>query len=147
MGSRWPSWAYHLAFVPWAVGQGLQFPGTFMAVLGASEQREQAVVTSTLLLWRSMGSVLGVAGSSLVLQNALVRFLERFVQGPDKDEVVRQVRKSIQAIARLEPPYRDQVVLSYQAALRVTFATTAVVAAVSVVLLVPIKLPRLAQRK
>lgn len=63
------------------------FPATFMAVLAVSEQKDQAVVTSTLVLWRSMGNVLGVALSSLVLQNALFYYLELNVIGPDKETV------------------------------------------------------------
>jgi len=63
------------------------FPATFMAVLVVSEQAEQAVVTSTLILWRSLGMVLGVATSSLVMQNALRIYLERNVVGPDKAKV------------------------------------------------------------
>ena len=58
-----------------------------MSVLAVSEQSEQAVVTSTLILWRSLGMVLGVATSSLVVQNALFVYLEKNVKGPEKDNV------------------------------------------------------------
>lgn len=60
-----------------------------MAVLAVSEQAEQAVVTSTLILWRSLGMVLGVAVSSLVMQNALVYYLDLMVIGPEKGLVSR----------------------------------------------------------
>lgn len=80
-------WAYLLFLVPQSVGQGFMFPATFMAVLAVSKQKEQAVVTSTLILWRSIGMVLGVATSSLVLQNALLINLEKLVTGPDKEDV------------------------------------------------------------
>lgn len=69
------------------MGQGFQFPGTFMAVLAVSEKEEMAVVTGTLMLWRSLGSVTGIAISSLVVQNGLVRYLDYFVTGPDKYDV------------------------------------------------------------
>ena len=82
-----PNWAYLLFLVPSSLGQGFQFPGTFMAILAVSDQKEQAVVTSTLILWRSLGMVLGVASSSLVVQNALYKYLEDFVTGPDKQKV------------------------------------------------------------
>ena len=52
-----------------------------------SPRAEQAVVTSTLVLWRSIGTVLGVASSSLVVQNALLFYLEEYVHGPDKEAV------------------------------------------------------------
>jgi len=69
------------------MGQGFLFPAAFMSVLVVSEQAEQAVVTSTLILWRSLGTVLGVATSSLVVQNALLVYLEKNVVGPDKEDV------------------------------------------------------------
>ncbi|UQC89772.1 major facilitator superfamily transporter [Colletotrichum lupini] len=147
MRRGWPSWVYLLCLVPSSIGQGFQFPGTFMAVLAASEQREQAVVTSTLILWRSLGMVLGVASSSLVVQNALVGYLDEYVQGPEKDEVIRKVRESVESIVKLPTAYREQVVMSYEAALRTTFLCCVVIAFVSVALLVPIKLPRLGARK
>lgn len=82
-----PSWVYVAFLIPSFIGQGFMFPASFMAVLAVSEQAEQAVVTSTLILWRSMGMVLGVAMSSLVLQNALFYYLEQNVIGPDKEWV------------------------------------------------------------
>lgn len=118
-----------------------------MAILAASAQTEQAVVTSTLILWRSLGQVLGVASSSLVLQNALVHYLDEFVKGEDRDDVIRRVRGSVEEVLKLEPHYREQVVMSYAAALRLTFTCCSVLAVVSMLLIVPIKLPRLGVRK
>ncbi|KLU86134.1 hypothetical protein MAPG_05153 [Magnaporthiopsis poae ATCC 64411] len=138
-----PEVVYVLCLVPSALGQGLQFPGTFLAVLGATEQRDQAVVTTTLQLWRSLGAVAGIAGSSLILQTSLAAFLDSTVVGADKEKVVGAVRKSVGVIARLPEPYRSQVVTSYEAALSLTFACCAVLAAISLLLLLPIKLPKL----
>ncbi|KAK4238212.1 MFS general substrate transporter [Achaetomium macrosporum] len=148
MQRGWPALAYILCLIPGAAGQGFQFPGTFMAVLAVSEQKQQAVVTSTLLLWRSLGQVLGVACSSLVVQNALWFYLERFVAGPEeeKEVVVARVRKSVEAIRELPGQYREQVVQSYEAALRVTFLCCAALAVVSLVLILPVRLPRLGKR-
>ncbi|KAK4125486.1 actin-like ATPase domain-containing protein [Parathielavia appendiculata] len=146
MQRGWPALLYILCLCPGAAGSGFQFPGTFMAILSVSEQREQAVVTSTLILWRSLGQVLGVACSSLVVQNALWYYLEVFVTGPEKDGVVKRVRQSVEAIRELPGSYREQVVQSYEAALRVTFLCCSVVALVSVLLIVPVRLPRLGKR-
>jgi predicted branched-subunit amino acid permease len=82
-----PDWSFLLFLIPSNVGIGFMFPSTFMSVLAVSDQSEQAVVTSTLILWRSLGMVLGVASSSLVLQNALFIYLNEKVTGPEKDEV------------------------------------------------------------
>lgn len=142
-----PKQAYLFILLPSSIGQGFQFPGTFLAILAASPQSEQAVVTSTLMLWRSLGQVLGIASSSLVLQNALLHYLNKFVQGDQRDEVTRLVRGSVEEVLNLEPHYQEQVVLSYESALRLTFLTCVVFAIVSVFLTIPIKLPRLGVRK
>lgn len=138
---------YLLVLVPSSLGQGFQFPGTFMAMLASSEQKEQAVVTSTLILWRMIGMVLGVAVSSLVVQNSLVYYLRAYVEGDMRDDIITRVRSSVGAIAELEQPYREQVVQSYEAALRLTFIMSTVLAAISVLIIWPVKLPRLAAHK
>ncbi|KAL2264354.1 hypothetical protein VTK26DRAFT_5780 [Humicola hyalothermophila] len=147
MRRGWPTAAYLLCLVPHAAGGGFQFPGTFMAVLAVAPQREQAVVTSTLLLWRSLGQVLGVACSSLVVQNALWYYLDAFVApGPDKEAVMATARKSVEAIKDLPDGFREQVVQSYEAALRLTFMCCSVIALVGLLLLLPVRLPRLRKR-
>ncbi|KAM3561649.1 hypothetical protein MY1884_002267 [Beauveria asiatica] len=138
---------YGLALLPASLGAGFQLPGSFMALLVASPQPEHAVVTSTVLLWRSLGSVLGVAASSLVLQAGLLHHLRRNVHGDRRDDVIASVRRSVEVVARLEEPYREQVILSYEAALRLTFMLTSALALVSFVLMVPIKLKRLPAQK
>ncbi|KAK3312398.1 major facilitator superfamily transporter [Apodospora peruviana] len=149
MQRGWPTFLYLASLVPSSAGNGFQFPGTFMAILVVAEQRQQAVVTSTLILWRSLGMVLGVACSSLVVQNALWYYLQLYVsgEGNEKDQIIERVRGSVEAIRDLEPLYREQVVQSYEAALRVTFLCCSVLALVSVCLIMPVRLPRLGSRK
>ncbi|KAG5972909.1 hypothetical protein E4U55_000703 [Claviceps digitariae] len=142
-----PPLAFFLTLLPSSMGGGFQFPGTFMAILASSAQSEQAVVSSTLILWRSLGMVLGVAVSSLILQNALVYYLDAFVQGPRKDAVIAEVRASVEAVARLEMPYREQVIRGYEAGLRLTFGFCVLVAVVGVLLIWPVKLNRLPGRR
>lgn len=87
-----PNWAYIIFLIPTSVGTGFMFPSAFISILAVSEQVEQAVVTSMLVLWRSIGVVLGVASSSLVLQNALRKYLEEMVVGSDKEAVCSPFR-------------------------------------------------------
>jgi MFS family permease len=148
----WPSWAYLLVLVPGAAGAGFLFPGAFLAVLAASDQGEQAVVSSTLVLWRALGSVLGVACSSLVLQNALLMYLARYVTEDGhvpgwKDTLIERVRRSIEEVAKLEGLVLEQIVKSYEAALRLTFLCCVGVALASCCLILPVKLERLGARK
>lgn len=82
-----PTWLATIFLGPPSIGQGLSFPATSVAVLATSTQEDQAVMTSTLVLWRSLGIVMGVSFSSLILQNALTAYLSNLVTGPHKDEV------------------------------------------------------------
>jgi Na+/melibiose symporter-like transporter len=89
-------------------GQGFNFPTISLAILAVSHPDDMAVATSTLILFRSLGTVLGVAASSLVAQNGLSYFLEREVTGPGKSQVIRDVRMSVDAIKGLEGIVKDQ---------------------------------------
>ncbi|KAM3543846.1 hypothetical protein ARSEF1564_003291 [Beauveria bassiana] len=132
-----------LALVPYALANGLQFTTTAVAVLAASTRDEQAVVMGALAIWRSLGFVLGVALSSVVVQNALLYYLGIFVRGPRRDDVITLARTAVHRIAELEQPYREQVVQSYDAALRLAFGSCIIAAIISAFLVVRMKLPRL----
>ena len=82
-----PTWLASVFLVPTSVGLGLSFPAVSVAVLATSTQADQAVMTSTLALWRSLGIVVGVSLSSLVVQNALAVYLRRLVTGDHQAEV------------------------------------------------------------
>ncbi|KAF7860385.1 hypothetical protein EAF04_008511 [Stromatinia cepivora] len=135
--------AYVLLLLPTSMGQGFQMQESFMSVLAVSEQWEQAVATTTFMLWRSMGQVLGVALSSLIVQNSLVGFLNGNVVGPDKEKVIEAVRSSVQAVAGLEKHYRDQVIDSYAEALRAAYIFALAVSVLAFAMTVGIKLPSL----
>ncbi|KAL5338617.1 major facilitator superfamily-domain-containing protein [Aspergillus crustosus] len=129
-----------------SLGQGFAFPSLMVSVLATSETDEQAVATTTLGLFRNLGSVMGVATSSWIFQNTLIYELEERVTNPDKEDVIQLVRKSVQAIAKLDPIHQSQVIESYAAALRLTFASAAVFAALMLVMHVGVRLPRLGRK-
>ncbi|KAF1955876.1 MFS general substrate transporter [Byssothecium circinans] len=142
-----PSWLATIFLVPASVGQGLSFPATSIAVLATSTQEDQAVMTSTLILWRSLGMVMGVSFSSLILQNALTAYLGRLVTGRHKDEIILTVRKSVRSIIDLDPKHQGQVIDAYSRSLRVTFFSTIAVFIVVNLLVFTIKLPNLKNRE
>lgn len=123
-----------------------RFPGTLTALLSISEQSDQAIVTSTLILWRSLGVIVGISFISLVVQNMLVVFLNRLVSGPEKQWVIQEIRKSVHAISRLPPEYQAQVIDAYAASFRVAFIIIAILALVPVILVTILRLPRLGKR-
>ncbi|KAL1967996.1 hypothetical protein VTN77DRAFT_2413 [Rasamsonia byssochlamydoides] len=127
-------------------GQGFAFPTMTVAILAINKQEEQAVAITTLGLWRNLGSVMGVAISSWILQNVLFFRLEQTVTGPSKEDIILRVRKSVDAIANLDPLHRSEVTQAYASSLRLTFASAAVWGALMLLFLLPIKLPRLGEK-
>ncbi|KAI1454140.1 major facilitator superfamily domain-containing protein [Annulohypoxylon moriforme] len=141
-----PVWWSFLALLPISLGLGFAYPGSLMAILNVSTQQQQAVISSVLMLWRNTGVIIGVAMSSLLLQNSLIYFLDSCVDGPEKTLVIARVRVSLDAILELQQPYQDQVVDAYAKSLIVTFASTIILAFLMVAILAPLKLPRLGER-
>ncbi|OAP57237.1 hypothetical protein AYL99_07975 [Fonsecaea erecta] len=139
---------YLIPFV--SIGQGFFFPAATIAVLALNSQEDQAVATTTLGLIRNLGSIMGVALSSWVLQNALPIYLNRYVTAPDavtKENIIRTVRESIRAIRNLDPVHKKQVIDAYASGLRATFLMGILFSVLSVLLIWPMRLPRLQKQE
>jgi predicted MFS family arabinose efflux permease len=108
-----PQWLATLAIAPPYAGQGFMFPATILGLMATTSQKDQATMITTLILWRNLGIVFGVAISSLVLQNALVSYLNLFISGPDKEEIIAKVRMSVRAVLELEGEQRLQGMALY----------------------------------
>lgn len=87
------------------LGSGFVFPNSMMSALAVSKQEDQAVVTTTIGLWRNLGTVMGVAISSLIFQNSLIANLNKMVTGPDKQAIIHQARSSVKSIRLLVQPH------------------------------------------
>ncbi|PWY84844.1 MFS general substrate transporter [Aspergillus heteromorphus CBS 117.55] len=146
MGVDTPDWIAMVCISLSSLGQGCGFPSIMVSVLATSEQDDQAVATTTLGMWRNLGSVMGVATSSWIFQNTLLYRLEDMVTGPNKEDVILLVRKSVQAIANLDPMHQQQVIGAYAAALRVTFLSAAVWGGIMLILLLRVRVPKLGSK-
>ena len=141
--------------VPWlipfvSIGQGFFFPAATIAVLALNTQEDQAVATTTLGLMRSLGSILGVALSSWILQNALPIYLNKYVTDPDsatKRRIIRNARESIRYIHHLDSIHKKQVINAYALSLRAVFLAAILFAVVSALLILPVKLPTLPKQE
>lgn len=69
---------------------------------------DRAVVTSTLVLLRSMGMALGITARSLVMRTALIACLDQFARRPGRGHIIRRVRGSVAAFGVLDAPYQEQ---------------------------------------
>lgn len=76
------------------------FPATSISVLAVSSHSDQAVMTSTLGLWRNLGTVMGVAISSLIVQNGLIAYLDQYITGPNKIEVCLPLTLAVAILMR-----------------------------------------------
>ena len=82
-----PGWLGLIFLIPSFLGQGFMFPATYLCMLRVSPVQEHAVTTSTVMLWRQLGSIMGIAVSTLVVQNRLSFHLWQTVTGAHKAEV------------------------------------------------------------
>ena len=99
------SWKYLVYLFPANLGQGIVYPAILFTNLAAFDHSgkdrwntcytatnsytEQAVSTSTVYLFRSMGTVWGVAASSTLIQNFLTGQLPARLDGiPNKEQVI-----------------------------------------------------------
>jgi len=106
-----------LLLIPANAGVGLAYPSVMMGTLASSEQHEMAVATSTLILFRSIGNVMGVSTSSLIVQNALVWRLKRnlvvgdtagLISEEQKNKIIEMVRERVTAIFDLQGEIQQQ---------------------------------------
>jgi MFS family permease len=86
-------WKYLVYLFPANFGQGIAYPSILFTFLAAFEHKDQAVATSMVYLFRSVGTVWGVAASSTLIQNILSTRLPVALDGiPNKDKVSCYIR-------------------------------------------------------
>ena len=108
MDSGIPDWLAMICISLTSLGQGFALTTLTVAALAVSGHEKQAVVNTTLLLWRNLGSVMGVAISSWIFQNTLIFKLGQSVTDPDKEQIIELVRKSVHSITELDPLHQLQ---------------------------------------
>ena len=107
---------------------------TLLALISAVDPTEQAVVTSLSYVFRSTGSVVGLALASAVYQGALETDLWTKIGDLDNAaDVIRSIKDSFDEIDRLPSHIQWAVRSSYIVALRATFQTTVAFAAIALV--------------
>jgi hypothetical protein len=88
LGFEDSAWKYFVYVIPANLGQGVVYPAILFTVLAAFGHEDHAVSASTVYLIRSLGTVYGVAITSAIVQNELVRSLPGALRGvPNKWKV------------------------------------------------------------
>ncbi|KAL3474609.1 major facilitator superfamily domain-containing protein [Aspergillus californicus] len=128
------SWKYFVYVIPANLGQGVVYPAILFTFLAAFGHDDHAVSASTVYLIRSLGTVYGVAITSTIVQNELVRSLPGALSGvPDKWKVIDDIRHSVSAIYDLEPEIQLAARQVYYQGIKMAFAASTGFGAVAMV--------------
>lgn len=87
MGQNISNWAALLLLVPLSSSFGFMSPTAVICLLRTSPQEEHAICIGTFLLLNRLAAVIGVAISTLLVQNLLVQNLHKTVTGPHQQKV------------------------------------------------------------
>ncbi|KIW91503.1 uncharacterized protein Z519_07469 [Cladophialophora bantiana CBS 173.52] len=127
-------WKYLFYLFPANFGQGMCYPAILFTFLAAFDHSQQAVSTSLVYLFRSMGTVWGVAASSTLLQDVLTqRLLSSLAGVPGKECLIDEIRHSITMLKTLPPDMQSIARHGYYEALRYVFVANTAVTAVALV--------------
>lgn len=100
------------------IGSGTGVTSTLIALISNVTSAEQAVVTALSYLFRSLGSVLGLSMSAVLLQTGLKRrLLRQLGDGSEVDDIVSRVTRDLDYIGELKPDVAAIVRGCYQGGL------------------------------
>ena len=127
----WPPTIY-LAILGLATGG--MFTVILVALIGAVDPLDQAVVTSLSYVFRSTGSVIGLAFASMVYQSVLEADLwGKIGHIKQAAKIIRGIKDSFDDVDGLPGSIQWPVKTSYMLALKATFVTTVAFAAMALV--------------
>ncbi|KAI8849083.1 major facilitator superfamily domain-containing protein [Chytridium lagenaria] len=134
---RWNIHTGEEEYLPYLIIDGFGFGSvlttTLVAMLAAIPPQDMAVSSAMTYLFRSTGSVLGVASSQAALQAVLNTALHKRFTGPDAERIIEIARKSAAELrARLSPDVVAIVVEAYVEAIQAGFVVCVVCAGLAV---------------
>ncbi|SCU83322.1 LANO_0B08900g1_1 [Lachancea nothofagi CBS 11611] len=133
-----PGWLNFVLLIPANIGQGITFPSTLFSFLFAFSIRKQATATAALYLFRSIGCVWGVAGTSSLVQVLVSRSLKKHLKGIISDDdishLLSKLKQNTSLIKSLSPKVQDVVIKSYAFSIRSVFALTVVLSLIALIL-------------
>ncbi|TVY91668.1 putative transporter [Lachnellula willkommii] len=125
-------WKYLLYLIPANLGQGMAYPGILFTFLAAFDHSQQAVSTSMVYLFRSLGTVWGVAASSAIIQNVLSSQLPLALSGvPNKEQIIDEIRHSVTVLDTLPVEIQSIARHIYYKALVYSFQASTAVGAIA----------------
>ncbi|KAF5626167.1 multidrug resistance fnx1 [Fusarium sp. NRRL 52700] len=108
-----PAWMTCLAFFIVGLGYNAVFSITQVACVAAVGHAQQAVVTSTTYLARSLGGTIGITLASVLYQSSLdVSLWARFGQQPDAADEIQRIKDDLTEINHLPEGWYSGVIES-----------------------------------
>ncbi|KAF4005998.1 Major Facilitator Superfamily protein [Saccharomyces cerevisiae] len=115
-----PNWLIGLFLIPANLGQGITFPTTLFTFIFMFSKSDQATATSTLYLFRSIGSVWGVAISAGVIQLSFAGLLRSNLKGLLDENKIKKLIVQLSAnssyIGSLHGEVKNTVIKSFDEA-------------------------------
>ncbi|KAI8364470.1 major facilitator superfamily domain-containing protein [Choanephora cucurbitarum] len=109
------------------LAMGIVITAVLIGLHSCVKHSEMATITSMSYLFRSVGGVVGVSLTSAIFQAIVKNVLVKKITGPNADLYIEIARKSMTEVRNLLPAdILDDVLDSYQIALRYTYAACAV---------------------
>ncbi|KAL5604081.1 hypothetical protein BROUX41_002070 [Berkeleyomyces rouxiae] len=100
-------------------GYGAMLTVTLLACISAVDHSQQAVITSSTYLFRSLGSTIGITIASVVFQNILSnRLWAVFGAEPDAAAIIERMAKSIDSLHDLPASWQRPAMAAYMQAFR-----------------------------
>ena len=100
-------------------GNGVGVTSTLIGLIANATPEDQAIVTACSYLFRSLGSVVGLSLAASVVQQSLRMQLQAHLnKGEQADDIVRNVRESLEYVNGLSPGLQDIVRRCYGTATR-----------------------------
>ncbi|VEU23185.1 DEKNAAC104309 [Brettanomyces naardenensis] len=118
------AWLVGLFLIPANVGQGMICPSSLFAFIYIFDKDKQAIATSTAYLFRSVGSIWGVSGSSTIIRHVLRRVAAKsLIDVPGMtskriERIINQVSRDISSAKRLDPAIYELIHEAYVVAIR-----------------------------
>jgi len=117
-------WLLAFYLIPANVGQGMIFPSSLFCFIYYFDKDKQAIATSTAYLYRSIGSVWGVACSSSIVRHFLKSYsTQKLKDVPGLQDtriraILDSVSKDISNIEVLDPIVKDIINSAYASSIR-----------------------------
>ena len=124
LGEKSPDWVAFVAMGLTGAGYGGMLTVTLLACIAAVDHSQQAVISASTYLFRSVGATLGVTVASTVYQNILsAQLWERFGDLPGATEQIARIRNDLGELKNLPSGWHDGVVQSFMEAFKGVWLT------------------------